>query len=46
MATTLSQILSEVQEANDIIRDFLHQFSVGELLRMCRTQKNRGFSVT
>lgn len=46
MATTLSQKLVEVQEANDVIRGFFHQFAVGELLRKCRAQKSRGFSVT
>ena len=46
MVTTLSQKVAEAQEANDVIRSFLHQFAVGDLLRKCRAQKSKGFSVT
>ena len=45
MATTLSQMLAEVQEAKDTIRGFLHQFEVGNLLRKCRAHKIKGFPV-
>ena len=45
MATTLSQVLAEAQEAKDTIQGFLHQFEVGNLLRKCRAHKIKGFSV-
>ena len=45
MANTLSQMLAEVQEVNDIVRGFLHQFEVGNLLRKCRAHKIKGFPV-
>ena len=45
MATTLSQMLAEAQEAKDTIQGFLHQFEVGNLLRKCRAHKIKGFSV-
>ena len=45
MANTLSQMLAEVQEVNDTVRGFLHQFEVGNLLRKCRAHKIKGFPV-
>ena len=39
MATTLSQMLAEAQEAKDTIQGFLHQFEIGNLLRKCRAHK-------
>lgn len=45
MATTLSQNLAEAQEEKDVIRGFLHQFAVGDLLRKCRAHKIKGFPV-
>ena len=45
MATMLSQKLVEVQEANDTVRCFLRRFEVGQLLRVCRAHKAKGFSV-
>ena len=45
MATMLSQKLVEAQEANDTVRDFMRRFEVGKLLRSCRAQKAKGFSV-
>ncbi len=45
MATTLSQMLAEAQEAKDTIQGFLHQFEIGNLLRKCRAHKIKGFPV-
>ena len=45
MANTLSQMLAGVQEVNDTVRGFLHQFEVGNLLRKCRAHKIKGFPV-
>ena len=45
MATTLSQVLTETQEAKDTVTSFLHQFQVGDLLRKCRAHKIKGFPV-
>ena len=45
MATTLSQVLTETQEANDAVKSFLHQFQVGDLMRKCRAHKIKGFPV-
>ena len=45
MATTLSQVLTETQEAKDTITSFLRQFEVGNLLRQCRAHKMKGFPV-
>ena len=45
MATTLSQILTDVQDANDTIHSFAHRFEVGSLLRICRAHKVKGFPV-
>ena len=45
MATTLSQVLTEAQEAKDTVTSFLRQFEVGNLLRQCRAHKMKGFPV-
>ena len=45
MATTLSQVLTETQEAKDTITSFLRKFEVGSLLRQCRAHKIKGFPV-
>ena len=45
MATMLSQKLVEAQEANDTVRRFIRRFEVGKLLRVCRANKEKGFSV-
>lgn len=45
MATMLSQKLVEAQEANDTVRWFVRRFEVGKLLRICRANKAKGFSV-
>ena len=45
MATMLSQKQVEAQEANDTVRWFVRHFEVGKLLRVCRANKEKGFSV-
>ena len=45
MATMISQGLAEAQEANDTVRWFVRRFEVGKLLRICRANKAKGFSV-
>lgn len=45
MATTLSQVLTETQEAKDTVTSFLRQYEVGNLLRQCRAHKIKGFPV-
>ena len=45
MATMISQGLAEAQEANDTVRWFIRRFEVGKLLRICRANKAKGFSV-
>ena len=45
MATTLSQLLTDVQDENDLVRSFVRRFEVGTLLRKCRAHKVKGFPV-